>query len=450
MCAKKYKTMYAIITLSLLFAAGAFFSVKSFLKKSDWYGNVEVFQCSTTKQVVTNRVLPWDVAFELSVNGQSERYVLSDNIDGLSASDKEARLIFCSAKIKSHWVREAVEMGFDEVQAWCYLLPGLNDIVKRAEKNLFKQEHNATLTFTPDANRRFEYKKETVGARLDREALANSLRQAVFCGGEVKAQSVAVYPKITLDDLKKSTTLKSRFSTKYGGSTTARKSNIKKALGAFNGMIVEDGAKVSFNRVVGPRTKQNGFAEAKIIVDGKYVQGVGGGVCQASTTLFNALIEAGITINNVHQHSLASSYVAPSFDAMVSSASDLTFTNETGGAIYIVAYGAANEAVVEIYGLPNEFEIKRRSVEIAREPCNTRTIEDKEGKYADKVFFEDEVFVLTNGADGLTSEGWLDYYKNGKLIKSKKIRRNTYKSTDRVVVKGVNPRCDEKTADESD
>ena len=68
-----------------------------------------------------------------------------------------------------------------------------------------------------------------------------------------------------------------------------------------------------------------------------------------ATTLFNALIMSGVTVNKVHQHSLASSYVAPSFDAMVSSVSDLVFTNETGGRIFIVAYGTDSEATVEIY-----------------------------------------------------------------------------------------------------
>ena len=128
---------------------------------------------------------------------------------------------------------------------------------------------------------------------------------------------------------------------------------------------------------------------------------------------------------------------------MVSSVSDLVFTNETGGRIFIAAYGTDSEATVEIYGLPNEYEIRRRSVEIARKPFSTRTIEDREGRYADKVVFDTDTFVLSNGADGLTSEGWLDYYQGGKLVKSRKIRTNTYLPTERVVVKGVKARPQE-------
>lgn len=435
------KTRFALVALSLLFAAGAFFLAE---------GDVlcaEKETCLTAASACCSENVskPWDVRFEVAFGKKRIEYVLSESIGNLSETEKADRLVYCSARLKKQWVEQATEMGFDEIQAWCYLLPGLSDIVKQAETALFREARDASLRFAPETEGRFVYQKETDGAELDRKAFARSLRSAVFCGGVVKAESRTVFPAVSLSDLKKATTLKSRFSTWYGGSTAARKSNVKRALDAFQGRIVENGEKVSFNQTVGPRTKQNGFSEAKIIVDGKYVSGVGGGVCQASTTLFNALILSGVTVNKVHQHSLVSSYVAPSFDAMVSSASDLVFTNETGGRIFIVAYGTDTEAVVEIYGLPNEFEIRRRSVEISRKPFDTRTIEDKEGKYADKVVFDSDTFVLTNGVDGLTSEGWLDYYKNGKLVKSKKIRRNTYLPTEKVVVKGVKPHPESQT-----
>lgn len=237
---------------------------------------------------------------------------------------------------------------------------------------MYKRAQDASVSFAPETKSRFVYKKEVAGAELDKKAFAESLSKAVSEGGAITARGKTVLPEVSLEQLKRQTTLKCRFSTRYGNSTAARKSNVKRALKAFQGMTVENGERVSFNEAVGPRTKQNGFFEAKIIMDGKYVQGVGGGVCQASTTLFNALIMSGVTVNKVHQHSLASSYVAPSFDAMVSSVSDLVFTNETGGRIFIAAYGTDSEATVEIYGLPNEYEIRRRSVEIARKPFSTQ------------------------------------------------------------------------------
>lgn len=434
---KRFKTGLFVIALSLLGAAGVFFTF-------DTEGGARAAQTVSPAFSAADGVLrPWDVSFEIVVFDKRLAYSLSENIGALSEEEKEDRLVYRSVRLKKRWIKQATDMGFDEVEAWCYLLPGLKELVKQAESALYKRAQDASVSFAPETKSRFVYKKEVAGVELDKKAFAESLSKAVSEGGAITARGKTVLPEVSLEQLKRQTTLKCRFSTWYGNSTAARKSNVKRALKAFQGMTVENGERVSFNEAVGPRTKQNGFFEAKIIMDGKYVQGVGGGVCQASTTLFNALIMSGVTVNKVHQHSLASSYVAPSFDAMVSSVSDLVFTNETGGRIFIAAYGTDSEATVEIYGLPNEYEIRRRSVEIARKPFSTRTIEDREGRYSDKVVFDTDTFVLSNGADGLTSEGWLDYYQGGKLVKSRKIRTNTYLPTERVVVKGVKARPQE-------
>lgn len=94
--------------------------------------------------------------------------------------------------------------------------------------------------------------------------------------------------------------------------------NIALAAEKINGCILADGEEFSFNGRVGARTESNGFLSAPIILEGDFVEGVGGGVCQASTTVYNAALLAGMEITEQHPHSLRVGYVEPSFDAMVS------------------------------------------------------------------------------------------------------------------------------------
>ena len=111
--------------------------------------------------------------------------------------------------------------------------------------------------------------------------------------------------------------LRAEFSTNYSSSTDARKFNVALASKTLDNTLVDINGEFSFNYTVGERTERRGYKKAKIIVGGEFVDGVGGGVCQVSTTLYNAVLLAGLKIIECHPHSLPVSYVAPSFDAMV-------------------------------------------------------------------------------------------------------------------------------------
>ena len=130
--------------------------------------------------------------------------------------------------------------------------------------------------------------------------------------------------------------LLSSFTTRFDGGNAARSHNIRLAAKLINGSVVKNGETFSFNATVGQRTPERGFKRAKIIENGEFVEGIGGGVCQASTTIYNAVLTAGLKIEEWHRHTLKSSYVKPSFDAMVNSnGADLVFVNDTASPIYI-------------------------------------------------------------------------------------------------------------------
>lgn len=106
--------------------------------------------------------------------------------------------------------------------------------------------------------------------------------------------------------------------TKFARSNTNRNTNIQLATKACNGYVIQPGATFSFNTVVGQRTKARGYKEAGVYVNGKTDTGVGGGICQVSSTLFNAALESNMTIVSRQAHSLPVSYLPRGRDATVS------------------------------------------------------------------------------------------------------------------------------------
>ena len=228
--------------------------------------------------------------------------------------------------------------------------------------------------------------------------------------------------------------LLARFCTYYGDSAENRKSNIELACRKINGLTLYPEDEFSFNSQVGARTVANGFKTAYIIQDGDFVEGVGGGVCQVSSTLYNCALLAGLAITCVNPHSLPVSYVAPSFDAMVSSGSDFRFVNTLSAPITIKMKADGNDVVAEIYGVGNQ-TIKRRSEILETIPFEIEFREDENVS-------EGEEVVDSAGKNGIKSKGYLDYYKDGKLIDSVLIRKDFYAPQKRIVLKSLIPKTE--------
>lgn len=230
--------------------------------------------------------------------------------------------------------------------------------------------------------------------------------------------------------------LRASFYTTYSASSKERKHNIALASKAINNTLVESFGEFSFNRCVGERTEKRGYQKAKIIVGGEFVDGVGGGVCQVSTTLYNALILAGLDILECHPHSLPVSYVEPSFDAMVNSGyADLKFINNTHNPIIIKAFANGDRLLIEIWGQKMKEKYIRKSVVIKTLPAlEEQVIFDTNGNYPD--VFKGEYKWVRYGKEGLMSEGYLIKVLDKKTEK-KKIRSDRYSPTRGLIVYGT-------------
>ena len=249
--------------------------------------------------------------------------------------------------------------------------------------------------------------------------------------------SVAVRPTFAMPfyDLQPSElTERASFYTSYSSSTQERKHNIKLASASIDKSLLDVGGEFSFNLVVGERTEKRGYQKAKIIINGEFADGIGGGVCQVSTTLYNAVLLAGLEIIEFHPHSLPVSYVAPSFDAMVNSSyADLKFRNNTKNPIIIRAYADDNRLKIVILGQKMNEKYERESVVLETIPAIVEEVFDDNNEYPD--ILKGQSRQVKFGKEGCISQGYLIKTVGKTKIKTK-IRQDKYKATRGLIVYG--------------
>jgi vancomycin resistance protein YoaR len=345
---------------------------------------------------------------------------------------------------KAALMKRIETLGFSKEEAVRYVFFGIEDTVRDIESEINAAPVDSVVSFDPDGSPAFAYSEEREGFIVERTRLYDLLF-ARLCAGKSVTVAVPVSvlkPQYTRAYWRRNTVERASFGTGYAGSSPDRKHNVALALSYYNGLTVQPGQTVSFNGLVGERSEARGFRTAKSIMDGAYEDGVGGGVCQSSTTLYNAFLLAGLSVTRRCQHSLSSSYVSPGFDAMVSSGSaDLAFRNDTGLPVYIKTSAGASGVSVKIYGAPKKYRIVRRhAVKSVEQPPPDKIVYDYEGKYTDKVFYSDECLAFQTSKTGMTVEAYLDYYDGGRFVKSEKLHTDRYRSLQGIYICGTRPR----------
>ncbi len=259
----------------------------------------------------------------------------------------------------------------------------------------------------------FTYDEGRDGRQVDKSALIADINASLNGGFKpVTLKFSTVKRQKSLNEIKLGTHRLAAFTTYFDGGNLTRVSNIRLAASKINGTVLGGGKTFSFNDIVGERLKSRGFLPAKIIENGEFVEGVGGGVCQVSTTLYNAALLAGLDIKEYHPHSLAVSYVPPSRDAMVSGTScDLKIVNGSDCPVYIRAITGKNYVSFEIYGTETGAYYSLSSQV-------TGTIK------ADEEVCDDPA-KARDGKDGVTSEGYLTVTR-GNYKKTVRLRKDKY------------------------
>ena len=324
------------------------------------------------------------------------------------------------------------------------MLGGFNEKIDAVCLEINQELKEPSVAFDPLKKEPFTYLQGQSKVTVEREKLNNLIDTSFMMSKQiiVEVPVEVIEPESTIEDLKEKTTLRAEFSTSYAKSTANRKSNVKTALGAFNGQIIEPDKEVSFNEITGARTKENGYKPANIILNGIYVEGSGGGVCQASTTLYNALLLANLEILEVSKHSLPASYVPLALDAMVSEGiADLKFKNNTSEPIYIKTWGDNEKVYVQIFGLAFEngeyFKTRAEFIKSIPHPGD-RIIQDLTGEYSNKVTFKGEYLRLEYPQEGYEANAYLQRYSaDGTLLEEKLIRHEIYQAQEGIIIEGT-------------
>ena len=288
---------------------------------------------------------------------------------------------------------------------------------------------------------RFIYHAGEEGITLNEEATADAIEKALEQGEfvcTVEATVNAVLPGGNIDDLKAATSFIASYTTKFSARRDDevkqnRKFNIQKAADIINGNTIQPGEEWSFNTVVGPRTYELGWKGANGISGGKeYTIQAGGGICQVSTTLYNALLCANMEIVDRRAHTIPSDYVPVGLDATVDTRGiDFVWKNNTDMPAYIFAKvenvegsSSRNTITVYVYGkpLPEGVTYKSRN-EITEE----RSRQDEAIYTNDASIPTGYQLERVQGHKYYVAEAYQDKYVDGKLAESKLLYTDKYK-----------------------
>jgi len=230
-------------------------------------------------------------------------------------------------------------------------------------------EHTAQLQYQPQdgtaaysQDKGFTYTPHKDGRQLNYDKLNNDIHNLILNGegGTVAAETSVIPAQYTTEMAQRDTGLISEFTTSFSGSTYGKANrvfNIVKAAAMIDGAVIAPGEEFDTNKTLGDRNKENGWKTAAGIRDGAYVQEYGGGVCQVSTTLYNAALMADLKITERHHHSWPLGYVDIGRDATISTGGpNLKFINS--GPVPIILSAITDEkektVTVRIYGRPLE------------------------------------------------------------------------------------------------
>ena len=243
-----------------------------------------------------------------------------------------------------------------------------------------------------------------------------------------------VEPEGTKEELAKVKDLLGSYTTNYSTSSAGRCANISVAAGKINGTVLYPGESFSVYSKVAPFTAANGYHLAGSYSNGQTVQTYGGGICQVSTTLYNAVLRAELNVTERSNHSMTVHYVPLSADAAISGTDkDLKFTNNLDHPIYIQGTAGGSSITFTIYG--KEYRASNRKVEYVSETVSTRGPSEKVIK--DNTMEEGKRVVESNGRTGYTARLWKVVYIDGKETKRTQVNSSSYMSTPSVVRVGT-------------
>lgn len=272
------------------------------------------------------------------------------------------------------WKLDLKQIGFNGIDPTTLDRSAFNDWLSGIEKELNRLPQSATFE-----NRRIQ--PHVNGRKLDKGVLISWLDDIhSYVNRPLKAPVQVWQPPVTTDMLKRIQEKQlAVYTTRYNPYNKNRTQNIVLSTKAIDYQVIPEGEVFSFNKVVGIRTTQRGYRPAPIIVKGEYTEGVGGGICQTSSTLYNSVDRAGLRILQRVSHSREVTYVPAGKDATVSwGGPDFRFQNQLNGPILVAAQAKNGLLEVKVYGSRDIRYTPRRTPEPPQKEPETENVPEPE------------------------------------------------------------------------
>ena len=242
-------------------------------------------------------------------------------------------------------------------------------------------------------------------------------------------------PKGKTEELAKVKDVLGTFTTSYSTSGASRSKNVANGCSLINGTTLYPGDTFSTYNTVKPFSTENGYEMAGSYLNGKVVDSIGGGICQVSTTLYNAVLRAELEVTERHNHSMIVTYVDPSADAAIaeSSGKDFVFVNNTDYPIYIDGHTADKKITFTIYGV--ETRAKNRTVAYESEVIEKKVPE------ADQIIADASqpigVISVSSAHIGYKARLWKIVKENGVEVSREQVNSSNYKMSPRTATVGI-------------
>ncbi|WP_052447262.1 VanW family protein [Clostridium polynesiense] len=369
-----------------------------------------------------------DKEYNLSLDKLGIKYNLEEAVNEAYGYGKELNMFK-----KYSLIKNPIEKNIPT--AFTYNKEVISNFSKDIANELDKEPVNAKIKIN-EGN--IKITQDVKGYKVDTEDLENQINSRITEGIKeniiVQAKAEAVEPKITAETLGKINSKISSYTTNYTSSTAARAHNVDLSASSINGTLLMPGEVFSYNKTVGERSKARGYQDAAVYVGDKVEQGIGGGICQTSSTLYVAAMMANLRSVDRTNHSMPVSYLKVGMDAtVVWGAIDYKFKNNYDFPVYIEAVTKNRNLTFNIYG--NKEGMGGKSYQLISDIVKVnqpkiRTIEDpnlEDGKTE----------IEKKPVTGYVAKSYLVTYQNGKEIKREAVSTDTYKTVDGVIRKGT-------------
>lgn len=316
----------------------------------------------------------------------------------------------------------------------------IDKVIKDVNTKAYKEPKNASISFNGG---NFKVTPDEPGIKVDQEKLGKLIDEAVKPESTIDNISIPVQTieaNIKGNMLSKITTKIASFTTAFRPSDINRTENIRIASEQIRGVLVMPGDIFSMNKALGPRVVSKGYKEAPVFINGTVVPGLAGGICQVTSTVYNAALLSNMEIVERRQHGLAVSYVDAGRDATISgNAIDFKFRNINKYPIYVQAVMGKSTLTVNIYGAN---EHPGQSVQITSEV--TERIKPDIEYINDPSLENGKRITEEKPITGIKSKTYKKVFQDGKLISSKLISEDFYKPAKGKIRIGTKPVAESK------